>query len=160
MTTVRGFSSQVKVTPTTSGAYSSGDQLGVTGSTTYIEIPKAASIAGGVSYLKSIDVVNEGTAQAAIIEFNFYSGIITGVADNAAWSVSPADEALYWQGRLVTTSSNWTARSAHEVGEIDGALKMLKCAANRSLYCTIRIVSGTPTFANGNFNLTFNFVQD
>lgn len=161
MTTVRGFSAQVKVTPTTSGAYSNGDQVGVTGSNTYIVIPGAASVPSGITYLKSIKVVNEGAAQTAQLEFNFYnSSLVVGVADNSAWAVSPSDEALYWQGKVTSVTGDWTAHASHEVGEIDGSMDMMKTDKSGKLYCIIRVASGTPTFANGNLNLVFNFVQD
>lgn len=157
----------VVVTPTisTSPAYTAGDQLG--GIMTIPNVIRQDPQTGdGYIEIAGITLL-DGGKQDAILDIWFFnqSPIVTS-SDNAAFSMSDANQAAQCIGCVILTTSNggYSDAALNSIGEWDNLNKILRVAGTQSAPSSIfaiAITRGTPTYTTTtDLQFQFSFYVD
>ena len=135
-------SKHITATPTIDAAiYGSGDRLG-----SIITLTDAVDSSSDGAVLKTLIIV-DSAVQSLGIDVLFFNALPTiGSADNAALSLTDAEMASKFIGRVVVVAADYTALALNSVAvknQIEAL--MIPALGSRDLYCVLQ-ARGTPTY--------------
>lgn len=153
-----GVSDVIRVTPTFSvgGAGATGDYQGK--STTPEFFTRVARRDGFPAIIKSLVITDKTTTAAVAMELWLFESAFTAPTDNAAWSISDADQ-LKCVGVLELAANRWYANALGKVFSDDRFCLPLKPSA-RDLYFALVARGATPAWATGDLQLSLGVLQD
>jgi hypothetical protein len=155
----------VTATPTisTSPAYTAGDQIGGIMTLTDV-IRQDPQMAYGVSELKSVTILDGGKQDSAIDIWFFNVSPTVTSSDNAAFSMSDANQAAQCIGAISigTTYSDGALNSTSTDGKNLGLpLQIAGSSATPTSIFAIAIARGTPTYTTTtDLQFQFSFYMD
>lgn len=156
-----GVSARVTSTPVLSvgGAAATGDYVGTT--TTPQAFENVVRVAGGTGVIKSITITDKLTTAQVAMELWLFSATFTAPTDNAAWSISDADQ-LNCLGVIPIATDKWYANAAGQVYS-DDTLGLVIQPAATSLFYALVARGTTPAWASGaggSLQISLGILQD
>lgn len=153
-----GVSDVISVTPTFSvgGAAATGDYVGKTASPEFFT--RVARRDGYPAIIKSVVITDKLTTAAVDLELWLFESTFTAPTDNAAWSITDADQ-LKCVGVLELDSARWYANSSGKVFTDDRFCLPLKPTA-QDLFFALVARGTTPAWATGDITIKLGILQD
>lgn len=153
-----GVSDVIRVTPTFSvgGAAATGDYVGKTTAPEFFT--RVARRDGFTSIIKSLVITDKLTTAAVDMELWLFSETFTSPTDNAAWSISDADQ-LKCLGVIELDSAKWYSNALGKVF-CDHTLGLVVKPTAQALYFALVARGTTPAWATGDLQISLGILQD
>lgn len=153
-----GITALVTSTPVLSvaGAYASGDYIGTT--TTPQAFANAVRSSGSKGIIKSMTMSDKVTTAAVAMELWVFSATFVAPTDNAAWAITDAEN-LTCLGVIPIPAAKWYATSNNKKFT-DDTLSIVISPAVTSLFYALVARGTTPTWANGDLEISLGILQD
>lgn len=148
---VGGMTTLTSVTPVmaTAGAYASGDAVG-----TKMGFANALRIVGGTGVLKSVKVSDKAKQNATLDLILFRSDPTASVTDNQPFDPNDADIVDIVAAVQIST---WYSFNDNSYGQAECAIGI--ASDSRDLFGVL-VSRGTPTYANGDLQVTIDILPD
>jgi hypothetical protein len=128
---------------TVAGAYSPNDYVGTSGAAT--ELTGCAAQNGGTGWIVS-SILHDGDLQSALMELWIFNAAPTPPTDNAAWSISDADNAKVVA--VIPFNSYYASALNSCAPGAPIAARAFKCAAGSTSLWACLVTRGSPTFTS------------
>lgn len=153
-----GVSDTIRVTPTFSvgGAAATGDYVGKTTEPEFFT--RVARRDGFPAIIKSVVITDKLTTTAVAMELWLFESTFTAPTDNAAWSISDADQ-LKCVGVLALAADRWYSNALGKVFSDDRFCLPVKPTA-QNLYFALVARGTTPAWATNDIQISLGILQD
>lgn len=153
-TQTSGFSGKTELTVATSNAvaYTAEDQVGVVMTLDQLPLEDTALVT-----IQDVIVIDKDKQNAKLVIF-FYNASVTGVADNAAASMSDADQAKC-ENKIVIEATDYSNSALNSVAAV--ACQLLVRSGTNSQIRVVVKTEGTPTYTStSGLVLKFGYALD
>lgn len=145
---------------TGSSARASGDYCGPDTTPGYID--EVVQKDGGTGIIKCVTAVDYTTTTPVNLELWLYSTSFTAPADNAAWTITDAEELAGFVAVIPMPSSKWYASGANQVFTDDTMNIPVKAASGSKKFYYALVARGTtPAWSTSNkLSISLGVLQD